>query len=252
MLRVILCAAVFAASATASADFLGIEIREDKKVTAGPTDLRVFNFYAKFDSGEFADTVIGVGQLDETQSIAIAKQGGANQGALFYQVSYPLIGGPNSTAPNANFFDLDPVFQFDSFVSIGLKSQDPSTGVVDATGLDSEFRFEADVLHGSWFNSDPPNQQGAGVFNSDKGTWETFIAQLSITGLDEGAALGAPAGATAGNAGTTWRGDIFSGTLFITLQDTTGDPRRIDFIPSPAPCTLLTLAALTAAARRRR
>ena len=59
------------AASTASAAFIGVELREDKTLPdatglAGfPNPApRVFNLYAKFDGQSFIDTVLSVGQPD--------------------------------------------------------------------------------------------------------------------------------------------------------------------------------------------
>ncbi|MEC9373034.1 MAG: hypothetical protein VYC34_04285 [Planctomycetota bacterium] len=236
---------------TASAAFVGVEIREDKTVNAGPADLRVFNFYAKFNTDPATDptsAVLNVGQANDANNWGIDTL--LNPGAAFFQVMTPVIGGPNNTAPNSQFFAFDATFQFDTYFSIGRKTQNPAMGIVDSTSLDPSFSITTDTINGGWFNSSPPNNQGRATFNAEKGTWDTFIAQVSIVGLaDDAANAFGESNALSDIPSSIFRGGF---VVFTQAAGQGATPNQINFIPIPAPGALALFGAAGLVGLRRR
>lgn len=241
------------ASGVASAAFVGIDIREDKgfDIPELPGDVRTFNLYAQFDSNDFADAIVSVGQPDATTGWGINTD--VSDGATFFQVGAPFGG---DTAPDSGFFGFEATLPADSFVTIGVK--DSANG--DATSLDPDFGFSADFITGGWFNSNPPNRQGEGQLNDDNGLYETLIAQVTIQGLADGASIGESGGTSPrgdnGNGGTatTWFGTILTGEMTIFNQGPTGgaQPNIVTFdIPTPGAAALFGVAGLAGIRRRR-
>lgn len=250
---------------TASAAFIGIEVREDKDTSAGegaadPTGrgLRTFNIYAKFDEQVVADvqdpasqnTVLSVGQPDDVSNWRINQEGGANAGADFYQ----NIAFGGNLPPNPALTGIFPELALDSYVGLGNKTAAPGT---DTTSTDPDFGFSPTEVFGGWFNSGGSNFQGgadASRFNAEKGTWDVFIAQVTILGLDPGVDSG-EGNALNGNASTTWFSDVFKGEMTVFTQTPGGGatPNRITFekIPTPGTLALFGVAGLAAGRRRR-
>ena len=268
---------------TASAAFLGIQVREDKvlpPVSTGnprPVLTRTFNIYAKFDGAGTdtgpgrVNTVLSIGQPNNTNTWGINLA--SNPGANFYQASAPQgASASNVGGPDLGFFNDNALY--DSWVSIGQKytdsSVDPAIG--DTTAADNDFAFlntdsvsgaaslgigaGHDSIRGGWFNASPPNLQGAA--HSNAGKFETFLCQLTIKGL----AVGADAGTLLpfnGNATTTWASDIFRGSFIVFRQgdSSIGEPpavgTTITFVPIPTPgaLSMFGVAGLLAARRRR-
>ncbi len=249
----------------ASAEFVGITVREDKNLdpiagdpnAAVPDDTRTFNLYAVFDGGvndDVRNTVLSTGLND----ISIDQD--LNPGATFFQET--MFGG--DTAPSAAIVGAFSEVAFDSFVTIGKKREgdpnpDGSTG--DNTSPDPDFGaggFTPTGLTGGWFNANPPSLQGAPEFNSDTGQYETILAQLSITGLDDGGILSS--GPVDDLLST-----IFDGQMSIFRQGGEGDPPNPDgtipgaqefvvtftAVPTPGALALFGVAGLAAVRRRR-
>ncbi len=257
-----LCAGV------ASAEFVGIDIREDKgldpsTVTGVPNDTRTFNLYVVFDGGvndDVRNTVLSTGLND----ISIDQD--LNPGATFFQET--MFGG--DTAPSAAIVGAFSEVAFDSFVTIGKKREgdpnpDGSTG--DNTSPDPDFGaggFTPTGLTGGWFNANPPSLQGAPEFNSDTGQYETILAQLSISGLAPGAQIGQGRGFAPPGTGEfpifIFETDLFTegSTMSIFRQGAGPDEGGavqfdVNFVPIPGPgaFALFGVAGLAATRRRR-
>ncbi len=276
------------AASTASAAFLGLEIREDKNLPPadglagfpGAARVRVFNFYAKFDGGagdNLINTVLSVGQPDSTSGFGINLT--KNPGSNFYR-SPGAAGGSNNGVGGINLAGAGDNRRFwNSFVSVGVKSYDGDYGPIysDATSADPDYAFQdrdgvgapalqaADFITGGWFNSNPPGLQGAPVFNPSKGNWETFLANVAVIDVTgaalwdgDGDNLPDPAPNHVGPGGT-WFGDIFEGQITVFRQGDQGaeEPPAVGFtmffgqIPTPGALALFGVAGLAAARRRR-
>lgn len=263
------------AAGTASAAFIGIDIREDKTPPSATglagfpaTNPRVFNMYALFDGAGtgaagagFINTVLSVGQNSTTAGVGINLA--LNPGANFYQspgaAGGATIGGINldGAGDNRRFWN--------TYLSIGVKTYNGDYGPVygDTTSADPDFGFSNrdsigtpalqanDIVRGGWFNSNPPNLQGAAKFNGGTNQFETFLGQFSIKDLNGANELGS-------FQGGAWVGSIFEGELTIFRQGDTGagEPAAIGttvrfLIPTPGAMALFSVAGLAAARRRR-
>ncbi len=278
MIRTLSFAAAIAALAgSASAAFLGIELREDKSLPPATglagfpeTPPRVFNLYAKFDGGvgdDIRNTVLSLGQPDTESGIGINLS--LNPGANFYQ-SPGAAGGANGGVGGNNLDGAgDNRRLWTTFVSVGVKafnsdygpiytdstSADPDFGFVNRDGIGTPALQANDIIRGGWFNSNPPGLQGAPVFNPSKGTWETFLAQVSIKDLAPGASAWAGGGEVP-NHSEVWLTNILEGRLTVFTQGGEGeDPAIENFvsfeIPSPGAAALFGLAGLATLRRRR-
>lgn len=244
--NLIACAGAAMVAGTASAAFLGIDIREDKNfdgVANLPADLRVFNIYASFDNNEFQDAVLSVGQPDAQTGFGINQADGKHADATLYQNA---LGG--NTAPPSAFVPAFPDLAFDTFVTIGFKDD---MGGADNTSTDPDFSFSSTMIFGGWFNSNPPSRQGEGTFNADTGNYETLIAQVGMTGLDAGAEL-----RQEGSGPTSeFVGDIFTGVMTVNTQGPDGGADANDIVlrkvPTPGAVALFGIAGLAAGRRRR-
>jgi len=245
------------ATGTASAAFLGVEIREDKglpqsAIDAGiPADTRIFNFYAKFTSDDLGDNVTNVGSVAIGIQQADINGNPINQGAQIFN----LNSFPNSDigAPIDPGLTGSPTSGFETFVSIGLKA-DP-TGGSDGTTADGDgVNIGATTLTGGWFVTGLP-AQGVPVFNAEKDDYEVFFAQIAVSGLDVGASVNAPT--TGENEGFTLLGDVFAGTLEVFPQSEGVNPGTnqteivLAPVPTPGAMALFGVAGLAAARRRR-
>jgi MYXO-CTERM domain-containing protein len=254
---------------SASAAFIGIEVREDKVIDPGAAaiadpggrGLRTFNLYAKFDAEVVPDvqnpasenTVISVGQPDAVTNWRINMDDGRNAGANFYQ---NLTFGTN-LPPNPALIPVFPDLALDSYVGLGNKTLPPAGQPADTTSVDPDFAFGPSEVFGGWFNSGGSNFQGgadASTFNAAKGTYDVFIAQVTILGLDAGADSGEGSPLN-GNAATTWRSDVFKGQMTVFTQTPGGGatPHVITFakVPTPGTLALFGVAGLAAGRRRR-
>jgi hypothetical protein len=292
MNRILIGAAGLALIAgSANAAFIGIDIREDKNPPSaeglagfpGAANVRVFNLYAMFDGpGSMMQSnpnlVLNVGQ--NTPSVPPLQEGfgvniEGNPNASFYRAP-PLGGIPSDGVGgiNADITSDNRAF-WTSYVSIGVKQfGDPyySPGVVfevDNTGGDDDFGFHTqgtpledrpvrqrnNWLSGGWFNATPGNFQGRALDLGD-GTFGTFLAQLTIMGLEADAEIGSMGGMTTNQFGLPaiiWDGDVLVGDLIVFTQDPAGGAIRHDivFIPTPGALALFGLAGLAGVRRRR-
>ena len=136
---------VLAGSATA--DFLGFDIDQVENGMAGLTTYRV---YAVIDAGGEVDAVYG----DDVNALSIQSS------TSFYQNAYGDHG-----APNAALFFVFPSLEFDSFVTIGLLSDDGTDAMMDI-GIDwTDFNAGGAIWtdNGTWFATpDEPQVQEVG------------------------------------------------------------------------------------------
>lgn len=262
------------AAGTASAAFIGVEIREDKLALAierPATGLagfpaippRVFNLYAKFDGQSAIDTVLSVGQPDTIVGFGLNLM--LNPGANFYQTpgaaGGTTVGGINDDGAGDNRR------YWNTFVSIGVKnfgsdygpiyedtsSADPDFGMRNTDGLGSPALQANDFMAGGWFNASPPNLQGAA--QAGPNGFQVFLGQFSVKDLAPGSQLWS-GGGDAPSSATTWIGDIFLGEMTIFRQGGEGEPAAVGttvrfLVPTPGTVALFGAAGLAAFRRRR-
>jgi hypothetical protein len=160
------------------AGLVGIQLRtdpvwDDTASAVLAADAHVVRLYAVFDepAGPNGENVV-LAAFDSTLSVASP--------AALYQTPAP----PGAdTAPGSDMFGTYPALEWDSFVSIGVL--DSFAG--DTTALFPDFVMGANAIAGGWYNSYPPNHQGA----PDQDL-AVLLAQLTILGLppDTDAAAG--------------------------------------------------------------
>jgi hypothetical protein len=228
MIRALTLAAGLAAASTAHAGFVGWDMRVDVGATADAQALggalagaTVYRMYAVFDSE--GDKVLNVFNADFATT----------DGSTLYQDTF---GG--NVAPNAAFVAVFPTLAFDSFVTINELTNGGSTSIA----TDPDFAFTTNGVVGGWFNSNPPNNQGATVLNGS--VWEALVGQFTVVG-GTGALIDGPTGNTDGR---------WFGQASITYNDATGATQQFagqGFIPTPGAVALFGLAGLTAGRRRR-
>ncbi len=241
----------------ASAAFQGLDVREGKTLSAAaqllyPAGARTFNLYGIFDgdsSDDIRNTVLSAGQPDDVTGWGIDTVN--NPGATFFQTGAPFGG---DTAPSSGFFGFDATLEFDTFVSVGVKD---SLGG-DETNPDPDFDMGVDTILGGWANGNPPSLQGDPTDNG--GVFETFLAQVTILGLDPGAQLGSSLGFNEQNGTWQFATGVLTGSFTIFRQGDLGGGETpaialdIEFVPVPAPGAVATLgvAGLLGLRRRRR
>lgn len=269
------------AAGTASAAFLGIQVREDKVLPPGGANvapgIRVFNIYAKFDGPGTAsgpgrvNTVLSVGQANSSANWGINLT--LNPGSNFNQ-SPPSTG---ATASNVGGPDLDfgnNRALYDTWVSIGLKYQDSGVNsgnppIADNSAGDPDFAMQNtdsiagpasfglaaghDHIKGGWNTTNPPALQGAA--KSAAGKFEVFLAQIAIVGLLPTANGGQNLNP---NAALSWVNTVFEGGFIVFRQGDTsiGEPPAVGIpiqfkVPTPGALSLFGVAGLLAARRRR-
>lgn len=157
------CAFALLAQSPAFADFTGLEVINRTDISACgdvsdpdiPFKLRICEVLAVYDDS--ADRLISLGFSNVSTT----------DPAGFFQHSL----GSN-TAPQCNLIPLYPALECDSFVTLGL---DCDTG---GSTLDPDFDSTAfntsGSVSGGWYNSAPPNGQGAPDANG-----RILIARLS-------------------------------------------------------------------------
>ncbi|TVQ29891.1 MAG: hypothetical protein EA376_14695 [Phycisphaeraceae bacterium] len=239
--------------ASAQAQFIGIELREDKSPPSaeglqgfpGDDRVRIFNFYAMFDGPGAAagqpgeeNVVVNVGVV--TGPVAGAEGGFGvnierNPNASFYRA--PLASGAPADGVGGINEGLagDNRREWGTFVSIGVKRYDSYYSDTsdlpdhDSAGGDTEFEFltrgdqnledrpplqRFNWIKGGWFNSTPTNAQGAAQDLGD-GSYGVFLAQLAVMDLAEGADIGSGGVAQPGYAfGSTF--STWYGDVFIS------------------------------------
>ena len=142
-----------------SADFLGFDIDEVENGMAGLTTYRI---YAVIDAGGEVDAVYG----DDVNALSIQST------TSFYQNNFGGYG-----TPDAGLFGFFPSLEFDSFVTIGLLTDD-GDAMMDI-GIDwADFEDNGGAIwtdNGTWFATpDEPQVQEVGG--------RVLIAQLTTDG----------------------------------------------------------------------
>jgi hypothetical protein len=243
------------AAGSASADFIGVDIREDVDMTNAPAGARTFSFYAMFDGQGIHDEVLLVGMEGLEGGFGIDTV--RNPGADFYQELQPVLRARNDTAPMAALIDMSPTFRFDTFVDIGMRSV--SEGIETYTQLDPLFAFEdtdgsggEDHITPAWFNSNPLGDQGEAGLDGD-----VFLAQLTIIGVADNASI-----VNFDHDTGVVTSSIFTGSFFVATQGdrSVGEPpalfQDISFqssalAPTPGTVMLFGLGGVAAMRRRR-
>jgi len=275
MLRTFAAAAGIAMIAgSANAAFLGLHMTEVTgdlpAATNLPAGTRVFRMWAEFDGAGTAD---GPGRPNTVLSVGNSNPAGGTP--LFFEINKTTNPGANffqataaqgATASNVGGPDVafgNPRALWDTYLSIGLISQDSDLGIADSSSGDPDFLIANtdgvtgaaslglgaghDRVSGGWFNTSPPNLQGAAT--DQGGRFLTFLGQFAIAGLANGAALG-----TRVDAGV-FESDIFSGELTVNTQASGqgADANVVTFrkIPTPGALALFGVAGLAGCRRRR-
>ncbi len=181
------CGIILTVAPSASADFVGVTIvtNDDPDTVAqcnsgagafnlGFGPITVCNVFAVFDNPD--NTLLSVGNAD------LQVYNGANPD-VFYQHPFNFA----VTSPSCAAVRAFPDLICDSFIAIGYKC-DPGIPL-DATTPDNdfsgaEFAFNGHIV-GGWFNSSPPNGQGAAGYYPDLQVLflQSSVAQgLSLSG----------------------------------------------------------------------
>ena len=195
---------------------LGLETKIALDDTGSPNDLLfVTNVYARFTEAD--DRLLGIGLA----------QINTKNGSDFYQ--HP-VGW--HTAPLHFFLVLFPSLAFDTFVTIGVKTDDGS----DTTATDPDFSMGLNKISGGWFANPDSGQGDAGNYplNPD-GTYWILIAQLTVDNKP---------------------GNGVAGSMLVFWQESPGAPLFYNeasflIIPSPGALAILGLGGLMGARRRR-
>jgi hypothetical protein len=153
---------------------VGAELRTNPSWDAAASavlqqDAHVVRLYAVFDGP--------AGPGDENVVLAVFNTNltTIDGGVTFYQ--YPPPNGGN-TAPDSTLFGLFPELEWDTFITIGrLDNADGG----DSTDMFPDFVMGPNFLLGGWFNSFPPNLQGA----PDQ-DFAVVLAQLTLLDLPPG------------------------------------------------------------------
>ncbi len=171
-------AATFFATTPASAAFLGVKITSDDGVNAFARETLANAFV------EDAETAIvlrvwavfdgpGDGVDNTVLSTSFVNLWPARPNVIFYQ--HPQ---GSTLPPNEALFGFLPALQFDSFGSIGGLTMSDASTVLNRPGADEG------ILHmeGGWFNSFPPNANGAASVDLGDGTFGTLLFQFTLLG----------------------------------------------------------------------
>jgi len=279
-IHAVVAASALAAAPLASATFVGVAIDEITGTLPAapnlPSNLRTFRLYALFDGAGTPDgtgrvnTVLSVGQPDANTRFGLSSL--VPPTGQFFHAS-AVDGAPPSNLGGPDLAFASSRGLHDTFVTIGLAAQDSDLGIVDLTAGDPDYGFfngnlasgpaslglgaGHDRIGGGWYNTSPPNLQGAASFNAGLNRYETLLAQFSVNDFAAGLQPGQAQGAA------FFLSDIFSGELTIYTQaaDNGADANRVIFnglqgpglqppIPAPGALSLIALAALTARRRR--
>jgi len=237
MRRVVCVLAGAIACGPAMGEVVGVDIREDKNVVA--PGVRSFNFYVVFDGGVDDD------ERNELLAVSLAD---LRVSDFFPDVTIfqeDILGSDVPPTPAA--IAMFPEIAADTYVSVGNKLAPSSTTLF-------LFEITPKTLVGGWSTNSPAGLEGAPVFNSDTGQWETFMLQLSLTNLPAG--LGFQSGGGRAPA-LTWFTDILAtGGFQIERRGGEGEPivvsRQVLLVNIPSPPALALAPIALAAARRRR
>ncbi len=243
-------AGAVAVAGVASAEFVGVELRNDAALDAAATSAigaphRVIRMFAVFDA---PTEMLVAGQTGGSTGFGLAP-GFQSIGSGFFQET--VLG--SDTAPSSGLFGFSQAVQFDTYVSLNRVVADGG----DTTSLDPDFSFvdtNADALddfvEGGWFNSNPSNTQGEAIFNSSTNSYEVFLGQFTVANL--------PDGFQTPDAPSSLVESLFEGQLSI-FEDTGGElptEHVVTFqegaIPTPGSAALMSLGGLAALRRRRR
>lgn len=199
----------------------GIEKKLATDDLGNPNDLLfVTNIYVRFT--ELDDRLLSIGF-----SVMNTKNG-----SNFHQDPF----GTN-TAPSKALIAIFPSLAFDTFITIGLKS-DPGPPNPDTTSPDPDFVMGLTRITGGWFHAVDAGQGNASSYpmNPD-GTFWILIAQLTVDNK--------PGNGVFGSMIVSWQEAIGQG-----VQTPSGS--FDNQVPSPGALALLGLAGLMGAHRRRR
>ncbi len=195
---------------------LGFETKLALNDDGSPNDLLfVTNVYVRFTEADDRLLLIGFAQ--------IYTQNGSN----FYQ--HPLGG---ATAPHSDLIPDFPSLAFDTFVTIGMKTNDGS----DTTATDPAYADLGNKIVGGWYADRNSGQGDAGNYplNPD-GTYWILIAQLTVDNKP---------------------GNGLAGSMLVFWQEYPGAPVSGNEaslgIPTPGTLAFLGLAGLIGPRRRRR
>ena len=194
----------------APAAMIGVELRTDSAWDGAATtllgeDAHVVRLYAVFDGPA------GPGDENVVLSAYDSTIATLEELAQFYQEGPPHGG---HTAPNSDYFATYPTLEWDTFVSIGKLD---SAGEGDSTALYPDFVMGSDSVLGGWYNSYPPNLQGA-----PDGDFAVFLAQFTVLGLPS------EIDATAGPDLVIYN-TVFAGELTVSHNSPAG-PVEVDVI----------------------
>ncbi len=165
-----------------------------------PADARTFHLFAEFSDTEFA---VSAAQTLPDEQLALNLS--EHPGATFFEET--LVGGP--LPPNSALFPFFPELEHDTYVAIGLLTDDADTIIL------GKHVFTPTSIQIEWIDSDQADRQGEGVENPSTGNFETLLAQFTITGMT-------PGGSPPDSEGLVDPTSVFDGGLQILLRDGQG------------------------------